>query len=170
MTTKAHTATLPPAPQDAGFSWARLFRHESKGYDDLYVMSAIDRSILVKSGAPSRSLTMIAKDMNIPRDRFITLIGVKRATAARKLSSSAKLSADESERLVGIAKLIGQVECIVKESGDPENFKPARWFAQWIEDPAPALGGRKPADLLDTSDGREAVSRLLAQMQSGAYA
>lgn len=113
---------------------------------------------------------MIAKDMNIPRDRFIALIGVKRATAARKLASNSKLSADESERLVGIAKLIGQVESIVKESGNPENFKPARWFAQWIEESSSALGGRRPADLLDTADGREAVSRLLAQMQSGAYA
>jgi putative toxin-antitoxin system antitoxin component (TIGR02293 family) len=170
MTTKIQNSPHPVTSQAAGFSWSNFFKHESAGYDDLYVMSPIDRSILVKTGAPSRSLTAIAKDMNIPRDRFITLIGVKRATAARKLSSNSKLSADESERLVGIAKLIGQVESIVKESGNPENFKPARWFAQWIEEPSSALGGRKPADLLDTADGREAVSRLLAQMQSGAYA
>ena len=29
---------------------------------------------------------------------------------------------------------------------------------------------RKPEDFLDTSDGREAIGKLLAQMQSGAYA
>jgi putative toxin-antitoxin system antitoxin component (TIGR02293 family) len=170
MTTKIQDFTKPAARHAAGFSWSDFFKPERAGYDDLFVMSHIDRSALVKVGAPSRSLTVIAKDMNIPRDRFITLIGVKRATAARKLSSNTKLSADESERLVGIAKLIGQVESIVKESGDPANFKPARWFAHWIEEPSSALGGRKPAELLDTSDGREAVSRLLAQMQSGAYA
>jgi putative toxin-antitoxin system antitoxin component (TIGR02293 family) len=170
MTTKTQNFPHPAASQAAGFSWSNFFRHEQAGYDDLYVMSPIDRSVLVKIGAPSRSLTVIAKDMNIPRDRFIALIGVKRATAARKLASNSKLSADESERLVGIAKLIGQVESIVKESGNPENFKPARWFAQWIEESSSALGRRRPADLLDTADGREAVSRLLAQMQSGAYA
>ena len=80
------------------------------------------------------------------------------------------MSVDGSERLVGLAKLIGQVETIVKQSGKPVGFKPAKWFSEWIEQPAAALGGHMPADLLDTSDGREAVAKLLAQMQSGAYA
>lgn len=155
--------------KQAGF-WASLFKHTSIGYDDLYTMNNMDRAQLVKRGAPSRSLTVIAKDMNIPRERFVTLIGVKRATATRKLAKGQELSADESERVVGVAKLIGQVESIVKESGSPMGFQPARWFSDWIEQPSPALGGTKPADLLDTADGREAVSRLLSQMQSGAYA
>jgi putative toxin-antitoxin system antitoxin component (TIGR02293 family) len=153
----------------SGF-WSALFEHASTGYDDLYTMNSMDRAHLVKVGAPSRALTVIAKDMNIPRERFVSLIGVKRATANRKLKAHQGLSADESERVVGVAKLIGQVESIVKESGSLTDFKPALWFSEWIVQPAPALGGEKPADLLDTADGREAVSRLLSQMQSGAYA
>ena len=74
------------------------------------------------------------------------------------------------ERIVGLAKLIGQVEAIVRESGNPTGFEPGKWFNDWIEQPAAALGGRKSKELLDTPDGREAVSKLLSQMQSGAYA
>ena len=45
------------------------------------------------------------------------------------------------------------------------------WFAvlTWWT-PRAALGGLTPQSLLDTADGREAVSTLLYQMKSGAYA
>lgn len=74
------------------------------------------------------------------------------------------------EHREGVAKLIGQVKGIANESSTRQDFAPAEWFARWINEPAPALGGVLPADLLETADGREAVSCLLAQMQSGAYA
>ena len=82
----------------------------------------------------------------------------------------ADLSAIERERRVGLAKPIGQVDSIVSESESSEGFKAAKWLNEWIEQPAPALGGCKPKDLLNTADGRETVSKLLSQMQSGAYA
>ena len=52
----------------------------------------------------------------------------------------------------------------------PDDFDAARWFARWMADPVPALGGVAPQELLDTADGREAVSTLLYQMKSGVYA
>ena len=113
---------------------------------------------------------VISKEMDMSKDRFVRIMGLSRATVTRKMANKADLSVDESERLVGLAKLIGQVETIVKQSGNPVGFKPAKWFSEWIEQPAAALGGRMPEELLDTSDGREAVAKLLAQMQSGAYA
>ncbi len=33
-----------------------------------------------------------------------------------------------------------------------------------------ALGGKRPADLMDTAEGQAIVSNLVARMQSGAYA
>jgi uncharacterized protein (DUF2384 family) len=35
--------------------------------------------------------------------------------------------------------------------------------------PQPALGGRKPADLIDTPAGVEVVARLLGSIASGAF-
>lgn len=80
------------------------------------------------------------------------------------------MPANKSEWLVGYSKLIGQVEAIARQSGNPQGFDSAKWFAAWIAQPTAALGGRRPEELLDTADGCEAVSNLLAQMQSGAYA
>lgn len=70
------------------------------------------------------------------------------------------------------ARLLAQVEQIVRESGDPERargFDAATWLAGWLDSPAPALGGRAPAEYLHTPDGVDLVSRLLGAQQSGAY-
>jgi putative toxin-antitoxin system antitoxin component (TIGR02293 family) len=88
----------------------------------------------------------------------------------RKVRQRRRLNQDESERVVGVARLIGQVEQMVRESGDLEGFDAARWVAAWLQRSVPALGGSRPGDLMDTAEGREIVSSLVAQMQSGAYA
>lgn len=80
---------------------------------------------------------------------------------------------EDSEKIVGLAKLVGQVETMLDQSGDPElmkDFDARKWLARWIEEPIPALGGKRPADYMDTFEGQEMVSRLLSMMQTGAYA
>ena len=63
------------------------------------------------------------------------------------------------------------IDAMVREAGEaPDDFDAAHWFARWMADPVPALGGVAPQELLDTADGREAVSTLLYQMKSGVYA
>ncbi len=150
--------------------WRKLSRPGTVGFTDIFGMPSLDRADLVKRGAPSVMVNVISKEMEITKERFVHIVGLPRATVTRKIANKADLSADESERLVGLAKLIGQVQASVEEAGAPEGFKPAKWFAEWISQPLPALGGRRPEDLLDTADGRELVSKLLAQMYSGAYA
>lgn len=150
--------------------WMAIANGSSGNYHAFYDMQPVERVGLIKTGAPSSMLGVISKDMGLARDKFVRLIGLPPATASRKMAKNADLSVDESERLVGLTKLIGQVEMIVRESGDPDGFNPAKWFSHWIEQPIAALDGRKPGEFLDTSDGREAVSALLSQMQSGAYA
>ena len=59
---------------------------------------------------------------------------------------------------------------MVERSGDPSGFDAAVWLAQWLESANPALAGKCPADYLDTNEGIGIVRRLLAQMESGAYA
>jgi uncharacterized protein (DUF2384 family) len=70
------------------------------------------------------------------------------------------------------ARLLAQVEQIVRESGDAErarDFDAAAWLSAWLISPMPVLGDRAPIEYLKTRDGTELVSRLLAAQQSGAY-
>ena len=132
--------------------------------------SRTDRIDLVKEGVPARLLTMLASDMDVTRDRLYLWLGIARATANRKVKANEVLSQDESERALGVARLVGQVEKIVAESGSPEGFDAAKWTAAWLARANRALGGKTPGDYMDTSDGRALVAGLVAQMQSGAYA
>lgn len=129
-----------------------------------------DRIEMVKEGLPARLLSVYAEDMKVPRETLYSWLGIPRATANRKVRADDLLSQDESERVLGFGRLVGQVEKMVRESGYPEGFDAAKWTADWLSEPNAALGGKAPGDYMDTSDGRALVSGLLAQMQSGAYA
>ena len=130
----------------------------------------VDRIGMVREGLPARLLTTLANDMHIPRERLYGWLGIARTTANRKVKEDELLSQDESERALGIARLVGQIQAMVAESGNPDGFDAARWAANWLEEPNEALGGRAPGGFLDTADGRALVSGLVAQMQTGAYA
>ena len=136
----------------------------------LYPFEALDRVELIRGGVPARLLVLISEDMAIPKDKLYSTIGLARATVNRKLRGKQALSQDESERVLGIARLVGQVDAMVRESGNPVGFDAAKWVAAWLDRPLAALGGRRPAALMDTADGRGIVVDLVARMQSSAYA
>ncbi|WP_051516977.1 MbcA/ParS/Xre antitoxin family protein [Herbaspirillum sp. RV1423] len=69
-----------------------------------------------------------------------------------------------------VDRLTKLVELIVAESGNPEKFDARMWVREWIVNPNPALGGRKPASLMNNKEGQAIIFSLISQMQSGAYA
>lgn len=125
---------------------------------------------LVKEGAPATFVGLLADNMQQPRTQLISQLGLPGSTLRRKAANSARLSREETSRLVGMARIIGQVQAMVDESGGPEDFDAGPWVARWMESPIPALGGSKPSEYMDTAEGQAVVSQLLSQMQSGAYA
>ena len=104
----------------------------------------LERIELVKTGLPAAMLTDIADDMAISRDQLYATIGLVRATVNRKLRKQKLLSKDESERVMGIAQLIDQVDTIVHDSGDPERFAD-RDLANQLPAPVPRSVGEQPA-------------------------
>src|SRR6476469_4008819 len=113
------TINSPAKPGRAGKS--RAFWHGSIGADDfvqIHLFEPNERVQLVKEGVPARVVVAISESMAIPRDRLYTTIGLARATVNRKVRDKQVLNQDESERVLGIIRLIGQALAIVKESGD----------------------------------------------------
>ena len=108
--------------------------------------------------------------MDISKDALIMALGFSPSTINRKMREQRQLSRDESERVLGVELLIGQVEQMVQESGDPSKFDAAKWVSNWLNSSVPALGGDTPASYMDTFEGQKLVSNLLALAQSGAYA
>lgn len=164
-----HSISTSSEPASGG-TLDDLIAGDTTSYGKVFTTSAMDRIEIVKNRLPARFLVAVAHDMHVPRERLYAWIGIARTTANRKVNGNESLNQDESERALGIASLVGQVQKIVAESGEPEGFDAARWTADWLAESNPALGGRTAGEFLDTADGRALVSGLVAQMQSGAYA
>ncbi|MGN6424297.1 MAG: antitoxin Xre-like helix-turn-helix domain-containing protein [Asticcacaulis sp.] len=141
----------------------------ASGTAQLFQRSALERDSFVREGVPVGYVDSLADRLGESRSKLYVLLRIPRATAARKKSESARLSVDSSDRVIGFAKLIGQVETIIQESGDPEGFDAAQWLKGWISRPLAALGNRRPEEFMDTSDGREMISQILARSQTGAF-
>ena len=136
----------------------------------VYASTPAGRVDAIRQGVAATDVRALIQRMNLSQDRFFRILRLSPATVNRKAQSNARLSIGDSERVIGVAQLIGQVEAMVAESGEPDQFDAASWLALWIDTPLPALAGQKPADYLDTMEGQKLVSNLLAMMQSGAYA
>jgi uncharacterized protein (DUF2384 family) len=110
--------------------------------------------------------------MAAPQDNMFKILKLSIATVNRKANLGEELSPEDSERVVGMANLIGQVQTMVEQSGDAAGFDAARWVARWLAKLNPALAGECPASYMDT--GQKLVYKrnpqLLAMMQSGAWA
>jgi len=161
----ALAGAAPVAP-----NFLRSFLQQAAPFAAIHALSVMERADIVEHGVPARFLERLATTLAMSKDKLYDIIGVARATADRKLKADDVLSAADSEHAMGLARLVGQVEQMVGESGDPDGFDAGRWVAAFLDAPSPALGGRRPRDLMRTSDGRTVVSTLVAQMQSGAYA
>ena len=136
----------------------------------LYRADVIRRMTVVKEGVPARYVRVLSASMHVSVEKLYRALGLVRPTVDRKMRMARPLNADESERVLGFARLIGQAQSEMEESGGSTTFDAAAWMAQWMYQPVPALGGKTPSEFMDTVDGRALIATLLAQQQSGVYA
>ena len=157
---------IPAEPEEGGKpEWLDFIR--------LYQTTPVERIGLIRNGVNAAEFKTFVGTLDIQQEKIFTMLDIATATVNRKASRNEALSRDDSEKVVGMAKLIGQVETMLAQSGDPalmKDFDAANWLTHWMEEPIPALGGACPADYMDTIEGQEMIARLLAMMQTGAYA
>lgn len=146
-----------------------LMYAEPISYSGIYKASAQDRIDLVKHGIPASWAKRIVSDLALPEALTLDALDVPKSTINRKAKTDQVLRSDEAERVLGLAKLVGQVEAMVQGVEDAEDFDAMAWTARWLSEPLPALGGAAPLDYLDTMEGQALVSSALARIQSGAY-
>lgn len=139
-------------------------------YLGVYRASPLERIAIIRNGVPATEAKRLFQDLAIGQGTGFKVLNLSPATVNRRAQQGEALSQEESERVIGLARLVGQLEAMVQESGTPEGFDAGAWMARWLTEPLPAFGGRRPADLMDTMEGQNLVSSVLAMMQSGAYA
>lgn len=161
----------PKAPLTAKSSRSRTwFKPTEEGFVTLYKAPILTQVGWVKAGVGARDAKVILGQLRVPQGEALTALQIPVATVNRKAKTNAPLSTAEGERVLGVGRLLGQVQTMVREVGNPEGFDTSAWLSAWMSAPVPALGGARPLDLMDTMTGQALVSQVLAQMQSGAYA
>jgi putative toxin-antitoxin system antitoxin component (TIGR02293 family) len=149
----------------------RAARHNAiKVQVTLYGFDPQDRIAVIRQGIPASTISSLSSRMGMSKESLLSSLGLSRATISRKEKDGTVLSKDESERVLGIETLIGMVQSMVEQSGNPMDFDAARWVAEWLTRPLPALAGATPASYMDTFEGQKLVTELLSMSQSGAYA
>ena len=113
----------------------------------------------VRDGLPFRSFEKVAEALDLRAGELSDLIGVASRTLARRKQTKV-LSAVESDRLVGIARIAALAE---ETLGSRENAR------GWLRDVNRALGGVTPLSCLDTEPGRRQVEEILHRISYGIY-
>lgn len=136
-------------------------------YLEVFNATPYERVQLIKAGLTARDAMRILSDLMANSNAVFAAIGVSKAAIARRAAQGRQLPSAQSELIIGLARLVGQVEDLV---GDVDDFSASAWLGAWLMHPLPALGGQRPGDFIDTTEGQRVVSDLLAQVRSGAYA
>ena len=167
------SGTVKPKATQVNSIWVTKGRPvtiQNADYLSLYKEDPLAQVRLVKQGVAPKVIDGLAGGMNVSRDKLLDTLGLKRETIRRRTLKDEALSTEESSRVLGIGRLIGQVQAIVEASGNPEGFDAAAWVGNWLDRPLPALGGQRPAELMDTAEGQAVVASMILRSQSGAYA
>lgn len=151
---------------------AKAYRLAAQDYSQLVAkatpMQIID---LERSGVQGTLIKDMSRRMEMPSSRLFTILGIPKATAEKKAAAGEWVKGSGGQAAVGMMRLLCMAQEIAENStaNQARGFDSAKWLGQWIERPQPALGGRKPADLIDTPTGIDLVARLLGSIESGAY-
>ncbi len=122
----------------------------------------MDRIGLITSGVQAADAKAWLDVPAIGAVHLLKALDLPVATFNKKVRSNSKLSTAESERVLGFARLVGQVEAMVDDGGDPTGFDAGSWLATWLTEPMPALGNDEPITFMNTMAGQTLVSHTLA--------
>jgi len=151
-------------------SKSRTVNIRNADYLSLFKEDPLAQVGLVKQGVAPMVIDGLAGGMKVSKDKLLATLGLRRETIRRRAKANESLSIEESSRVLGIGRLIGQVQAIVETSGNPDGFDAAAWVGAWLDRPLPALGGQRPAELMDTAEGQAVVANMILRSQSGAFA
>ena len=126
------------------------------------IHSELDLARLVEQGLPAGALDHVLNDLTAwagSQAGGYEVVGSAR-TLQRKRSARSPLSADESDRLARLARVLVRAE---EALGDPVRAR------RWLMKPNRALNGEIPLKLLATDSGATAVVRVLGRIEHGIY-
>jgi|SRR5580658_521191 putative toxin-antitoxin system antitoxin component (TIGR02293 family) len=130
----------------------KVFKQPIRKADDLVEQ--------VRAGLPAATVTRLADVLSLQRSQVAKRLNISNRTLSRRLASKARLTHDESDRTLRMAKVVALANDILGTED-----KASRWMVA----PNRALGGKRPFDQLDTELGVRSVEEVLQRIAYGMY-
>jgi putative toxin-antitoxin system antitoxin component (TIGR02293 family) len=115
---------------------------------------------LTRAGLPVQTLTRVAEELNVERKELARIVGISERTLSRRMGSGERLTAEESDRTVRLARVVAHAR---------KTFGTTAKAALWLQTPNRALEGQKPLTMLDTDSGAREVDTILGRIEYGLY-
>lgn len=125
-----------------------------------------------RSGLSSAEVRLLARQLHWPDALMLKVIGLPPASWTRKKSQDAAIDGAPGFAALALRALLDRAREVVLATVAPEQVSDVdvgRWLGEWLQTPMPALGGKRPVDVLDVPAGQTVVFRLLGSLESGAY-
>ncbi len=116
--------------------------------------------VVTREGLPVKALPALAQELSIEVKALAKLVGISDRTLSRRLASGSRLTAEESDRTMRVARVFAQTK---------DTFGTKDKASQWLQSPNRALGGDVPLELLDTDAGAQSVQTILLRIDYGVY-
>ena len=113
-----------------------------------------------REGIPAATLSKLAEGLTMDRRSVARAVGISERTLSRRLHSQSRLSAEESDRTIRLARIFALSTDVLSTR---ENA------ARWLQEPNRALDGRTPFELLDTDTGVQEVETILGRIMYGLF-
>ena len=117
-------------------------------------------TVLTREGLPVKVLGRLAEELGIDCRRLALVIGISERTLSRRLASGGRLTAQESDRTVRLARVVAMAI---------DTLSSAKKASLWLQSPNLVLEGQMPLDLLDTDTGVRSVETILGRIAYGIY-
>ena len=114
----------------------------------------------IREGVPKKALDNLIDITGISNTEMSGIIRTSDRTL-RRYSPKQKLNAEQSERVIELAKVYSRGE---------EVFGTLDAFKEWMSNSVMALGNKKPKEFLDTSLGIEMLMDELGRIEHGIFA
>lgn len=124
------------------------------------VASDDDLRAVTREGLPVATLVELSEELAVERKTLARVVGISDRTLSRRLAKRERLTAEESDRTVRLARIYARTL---------ETFGAAQKASSWLQHPNRALGGQRPLDLLDTDSGVREVETILGRIDYGLY-
>ena len=124
------------------------------------VTTDADLHTLTREGLPVGTLPILAGELDVERKQLARMVGVSDRTLSRRLAGEQRLSAEESDRTMRVARVVAYATDVLGS---------IQKVAAWMKSPNRALEGQQPLELLDTDAGVRSVETVLGRIDYGIY-